>query len=177
MELEEEPKDVIVLNAIARGKNNEKKIVKFTGLSPFDVASVVERLLLRGLIVREENKGLFGKKQKLKLTEKGMRELQERRYELEQKWQKMVMLANQGKKEELQKYTESNRSWILPMMMFGIIDMMLWMSMLSMMGLAMSNFVPEGMEGAAGDSMGDIGEGSNDFGDVGDFGDLGDISF
>ncbi len=58
------------------------------------------------------------------------------------------------------------------MMMFGIIDMMLWMSMLSMMGLAMSNFVPEGMEGAAGD----VGEGSN-FGDAGDFGDLGDISF
>jgi hypothetical protein len=49
--------------------------------------------------------------------------------------------------------------------------MMLWMSMLSMMGLAMSDFVPEGMEGAAGDV------GAEDFGDVGDFGDLGDISF
>ncbi len=172
MELDEEPKDVIVLNAIVRGKDNEKKIVKHTGLTPFDITDVVERLILRGFVVREEKKGFFGKKIKLKLTEKGVRELEERRYELEQKWQKMVMLANQGKKDELERYTQSNRSWILPMMMFGIIDMMLWMSMLSMMGLAMSNFVPEGMEDAAGD----VGEGS-DFGDAGDFGDLGDISF
>ncbi len=175
MELDEEPKDVIVLNAISHGKDNENKIAKHTGLTPFEIASVVERLILRGLIVREEKKGLFGKKHRLKLTEKGFKELAERRYELEQKWQKMVMLANQGKREELERYTESNRSWIWPMMMFGIIDMMMWMSMLSMMGLAMNHFVPEN----ANIPEGDLGaEGSPDTDtDVGDFGDLGDISF
>ncbi len=173
MELEEEPKDVIVLNAISRGKDNESKIAKHTGLTLFNIASVVERLILRGLIVREEKKGLFGKKSKLKITEKGFKELSERRYELEQKWQKMVMLAREGKNEELERYTQNNRSWIWPMMMFGIIDMMMWMSMLSMMGLAMNQFVPDNVNSA--DEFANP-DGSNDV-NSGDFGDLGDISF
>ena len=179
MEIDEEPKDVMVLNAIANGKDEEKKIVKYTRLTPFEVASVVERLIARGLIVREEKRGLFGKKYKLRLTDKGLRELEVRRYELEQKWNKMVMLAKQGNRDELLRYAESNRSWFLPMMMFGIIDMMLFMSMLSFMGLAMSHFIPEEFADAGGEAMdaGEGGEGMDAGEDFGDFGDLGDISF
>lgn len=176
MELGDEPKDVMVLNALSKGKNDEKSIAKMTGLSMFDVIGTIERLITRGLAIREEKKGFFGKKIKIRLTEKGFKELQERRYELEQKWQRMVNLANNGNTQELQRYAENNRSWILPMMMFGIIDMMMFMSMLSLMGLAMNHFVPEGMESSV-PSEGMEGMGGDQGSDVGDFGDLGDISF
>lgn len=166
--MEEEPKDVMVLTAIANGETDEKKIAKATRLTPFEVASVVERLILRGLLERVEKKGLLGTKQILNLTEKGVNELRERKYELEQKYEKMVLLAKQGDKKQLEEMVQMNRSWIPAMMFLGIIDMMFWMSMLSMMGMAMSDTMPEGYD------AGEMGEG----GDIGnDFGDLGDISF
>ncbi len=175
MEFDEEPKDVMVLNSIFKGKDDEKKIAQTTGLSLFDVATTVERLIARGLVIREEKKGFFGKKIKLKLTEKGFRELEVRRYELEKKWERMVTLANNGNRQALQEYTESNRSWIWPMMMFGIIDMMMFMSMLSLMNLAISNFMPDNM--ADSDIAGDLGSEGGSDGSEFDFGDLGDISF
>lgn len=169
MSMEEEPKDVIVLNAILKGKDEEKKISKHTGLSMFEVVSTVERLIARGFIIREEKKGLLGKKYVLKLTEKGYKELENRRYELEQKWQRMVELANQGNKQVLQTYVEDNRDWIWPMMMLGIMDMMMFMSMMSLMDLAMNNFIPDISSNDVVTSDGN--------GNVNDFGDLGDISF
>ena len=67
-----------------------------------------------------------------------------------------------------------NRSWIPAMMFMEIMDMVFWMSMLSMMDMSMSQTMPDGYD--AGIDQGDLG------GDVGgdaggDFGDLGDISF
>ena len=168
--MEEEPKDVMVLTAIANGKTDEKKIVKFTRLTPFEVASVIERLILAGLVERVEKKGLLGTKLILNLTEKGGRELHERKFELEQRYEKMVMLAKHGDKKQFEEMVAMNRSWIPAMMFLGIIDMIFWMSMLSMMGMAMNDTMPDGYDAGA-----DMGA---DQGDVGsDFGDLGDIGF
>jgi DNA-binding MarR family transcriptional regulator len=174
--MEEEPKDVMVLSAISEGKDEEKKIVKSTRLTPFEVVSVIERLILAGLIEREEKKGFLGKKTKLKVTEKGRRELHERKFELEQKWQKMVMIAKQGDKQQLEQMMTMNRSWIPAMIFMGIIDMMFWMTMLSMIGWSMNQAMPEGYE-APSDQGGDMGGDAGDGGDAGgDFGDFGDIS-
>ncbi len=164
--MEEEPKDVMVLQAILSGKTDENKIAKHTRLTLFEVASVVERLILMGLVERTEKNGLLGKKTALKITEKGGSELNERMFELEQKWQKMVLLAKQGDKKQFEEMVAMNKSWIPAMIFMGLIDMMFWMSMLSMMGMAMQDTVPEGYDTG-------VDEGGGDHG--GDFGDLGDI--
>ena len=154
--MEEEPKDVMVLAAIAEGKTDEKKIVKATRLTPFEVASVVERLIVAGLVERVDKKGLFGTKSILNLTEKGGRELRERKFELEQRWERMVTIAKQGDKQQFQEMVNVNRSWIPAMMFMGIMDMVFWMSMLSMMDMTMSQTIPDGYD--AGIDQGDLGD-------------------
>jgi DNA-binding MarR family transcriptional regulator len=166
--MEEEPKDVLVLTAIANGKTDEKKIAQFTRLTPFEVASVVERLILKGLIERTEKKGLLGKKSILNVTEKGGSELRERRFELEQRYEKMVTIAKQGDKKQFEQMVEFNRSWIPVMIFMGIIDMMFWMSMLSMMGMAFHDTVPEGYDAGVEEGAGP--DAGSDFGDLGDIG-------
>jgi DNA-binding MarR family transcriptional regulator len=172
--MDPEPKDVMVLEAIARGQSNESMIAKATRLSAFEVASIVERLIVRGLVERTEKKGLLGKKTILKITNKGVEELQTRKYELEEKWQKMVMLSKQGDKKQFEEAVQMNKSWIPAMMFMGIIDMMFFMSMLSLMGMTMQSAVPEGYvdQGLADAGQADAGSDS-----MGDFGDLGDIGF
>jgi len=171
--MDPEPKDVMVLEAIARGQENESKIAKTTRLTAFEVASIVERLIIRGLVERTEKKGFLGKKIVLKITNKGGEELHTRKYELEEKWQKMVLLSKQGDKKQFQEAVEMNKSWLPAMMFMGVIDMMLWMSMLSLMGMTMGSVMPEGYvdQGQADAGQADAG------GDMGDFGDLGDIGF
>ena len=133
------------------------------------IASIVERLILRGLVERTEKKGLFGTKNILKITNKGVQELQSRKYELEERWQKMVLLAKQGDKKQFEQMVEMNRSWLPAMMFMGVIDMMLWMSMLSMMGMAMHSAMPEGYTDA--DQVdAEEADASSDFGDLGDIG-------
>ncbi|MEM2922883.1 MAG: hypothetical protein QXL93_00300 [Candidatus Nitrosocaldus sp.] len=167
---EDEPKDVMVLNAIAKGYNTEEKIAKVTGLSAFDVAMIVERLILRGLIIKREKKGFLGKRKiELTITERGTRELQERRFELEQRWQRMVMLAEQGKRQEFEREALSMRSWIPIMLFMGIMDMMMWMTMLNMMNLAVQDYMPEHAGAGGGDMGGEAGDGGGwDWGDFGD---------
>ena len=126
--MDPEPKDVMVLEAIARGQDDESKISKSTRLTAFEVASVLERLIMYGLVDRKEKKGFLGTKIKLILTNKGVQELHARRYELEERWQKMVLVAKKGKKKQFEEMVEFNRSWLPAMMFMGIIDMMLWMS-------------------------------------------------
>jgi len=169
--MDPEPKDVMVLEAIARGQDDESKISKSTRLTAFEVASVLERLIMYGLVERKEKKGFFGTKIKLILMNKGLQELHVRRYELEERWQKMVLVAKKGDKKQFEEMVEFNRSWLPAMMFMGIIDMMLWMSMLSMMGMAMQSNIPENYADAEQADM------QNADQDTGDFGDLGDIGF
>ena len=168
--MDPEPKDVMVLQAISRGESNEQKIAKSIKLTAFEVASIIERLIMRGLIERTEKKGLLGTKTILKITGKGVQELQTRKYELEERWQKLVLIAKQGDKKQFEQTVEMNRSWLPAMMFLGIIDMMLWMSMLSMMGMTMHSTMPEGYTDTGQAEAGEADTGS-------DFGDLGDIGF
>ncbi len=169
--VEEEPKDLMVLNAIAKGYNTEEKIAKTTGLPLFEVAMIVERLLLRGLIERREKKGLLGRRKvEMGITERGYKELQERRFELEQRWQRMVTLVEQGNREEFEREALSLKSWIPLMVFMGIMDIMMWMTMLSMMNLAAQEFMPAHVpEGGDASSSGGVDGG--DYGG-GEFGDL-----
>lgn len=141
--MEQEPNDVIILSAISQGAKKLDKIVKKTKIESQEANSLLERLEEKGLIAVIEKKGLFGSKKEIVLTEKGNKELEERRFELQQNWEQMVTMWKGGDKQKLQQHMDENRS-ILPSMMFlGIMDMMMFSTMMGFMGLAMTSFIPD----------------------------------
>jgi DNA-binding HxlR family transcriptional regulator len=141
--VEEEPSDVIVLGAINQGAKKFGKIAKKTKISEHELEELLQRLEEKGFITVIEKKGFFGPKKEIILTEKGNKELEERKFEMQQNWNQMVEIWKSGDKEKLQQHMEENKS-ILPSMMFmGIMDMMMFSTMMSFMGLAMTSFIPD----------------------------------
>jgi len=141
--VEQEPNDVIILSAISQGAKKFDKIVRKTKIDGKEVNSLLERLEDKGLITLVEKKGWFGPKKEITLTEKGIKELEERRFELQKNWEQMVTIWKGGDKQKLQQHMDENKS-ILPSMMFlGIMDMMMFSTMIGFMGLAMTSFMPD----------------------------------
>src|SRR5579872_6109886 len=141
--MEEVPNDVIVLSAIEHGAKKFDKIRKKTKIEGEELNSVLERLENNGLVVLVEKKGFFGPKKEMVLTEKGTKELEARRFELQQNWDQLVTLWKGGDKEKLQQHIDNNSSTFPAMMFMGIMDMMMFSSMMSFMGLAMTSFIPD----------------------------------
>src|SRR5579872_1617755 len=138
----EEPNDVMILSAISQGARKFDKISRKTKISPEEVNSLLARLEEKGFVVLVEKKGWLGSKKELVLTEKGNKELEERKFELQQNWNQMVTMWKSGDKEKLQQHMEEHKS-ILPSMMFmGIMDMMMFSTMMGFMGMAMTSFMP-----------------------------------
>ena len=169
--MDEEPKDVIVLGAIKNGNRKFDKIQKITKIDGEELNSILEKLEDRGLINIEEKKGWLGKKIEINVTEKGVREIEERVHELQEKWNQMSTLYKTGDKQKLQQYMDDNKSFLPMMMFFGVMDIMMFSMMFSMMGMAMSDYVPaesipDGLEGGEGMDGGDMGDGGFDI-DIG----------
>ncbi len=171
--MESEPKDLIVLGAIKHGTKKFDKIQKMTKIDPDELNSILEGLEKRGFIKIEEKKGWLGMKIEIKSTEKGDNELDQRIHGLQTKWNEMSLLYKTGNKEKLKEAMENNKSFLPTMMFFGIMDMVMFSMMFSMMGMAMSDYVaPEsmpdtgepGMEGGGTD--GEMHDGGFDF-DIG----------
>ncbi|SRR5579885_166033 len=141
--MEEVPNDVMVLSAIQQGAKKFDKIKKKTKIDDVELNALLERLEKNGFINLVEKKGFFGPKKELVLTEKGTKELEERRFELQQHWDQMVTLWQNGDKEKLQQQMENKKSMFPAMMFMGIMDMMMFSSMMSFMGLAMASFIPD----------------------------------
>ena len=91
-------------------------------------------------------------------------------HELQEAWGQMVTLYKSGDKQKLKDHMDQKRSFLPTMMYFGIIDMMMFSMMFSMVGIGMSDFFagdPQGMEyandagmdNAGNDGLGDGGEG------------------
>lgn len=141
--MEQEPNDVIVLSAISQGAKKYDKILKKTKLGAQEINNLLERLEEKGFITVVEKKGWLGTKKEITLTEKGQKELEERKFELQQNWDQMVAMWKGGDKQKLQQYMDNNKS-ILPSMMFlGIMDIMMFSTMMGFMGMAMSSFIPD----------------------------------
>ena len=168
--MEEEAKDLIVLGAINNGAKKFDKISKITKIKPEELNGILEKLESRGFIIVQEKKGLLGNKIELNITEKGNSEINERIHELQEEWGQMVTLYKSGDKQKLKEHMDQKRSFLPTMMYFGIIDMMMFSMMFSMMGIGMSDFFagdPQGMEyandagmdNAGNDGLGDGGEG------------------
>ena len=150
-----EPKDVIVLGSIRRGKKKFSNIQNETRINPEELNAILEQLENNGFINVEEKKGLFGKKIELKITEKGSDQLDKKIVEIQNKWKEMQSIYESGDKQKLQQKMEENKSFLPTMMFFGVMDMMMFSMMFSMMGIGMSNFV--GSENMPAESMDDGG--------------------
>lgn len=138
----ETPNHFMVLDAVSRGINDVDKIVRATKLDKGEVELIVNDSLTQRLIVNTEKKGfLFGRKKvQIAITEIGIRLLNVKKQELEQKRKQMQQSYDNGDGTQLQSYVDANRMWI-PMMLFsGIMDMMFFTSMMSFMGLAINPF-------------------------------------
>ena len=183
--MEQEPNDVIVLSAINQGAKKYDKIVKKTKIDAQEINKLLERLEGKGFIRVVEKKGFLGIKKEIMLTEKGTKELEERKFELQQNWDQMVAMWKGGDKQKLQQYMDNNKS-ILPSMMFlGIMDMMMFSTMMGFMGLAMTSFIPDQYMDSGHDMGQDPSQGSGQDFSGGDFhgdggpGDMGgfDVNF
>jgi hypothetical protein len=183
----ESPNHFMVLDAIARGMKTVDKIAKVTRLSKPEIEMIVNDLVAQRLVIQTEKRSFFGgKKMEFGISHTGMQVLTTKKAELEKQAQQVQQWYQNGNTAQLQSYMDTNRSWI-PMMLFsGIMNAIFFMSMMSLMGMAMSPAESgfAGSEGggeagaaagedggAAADSGGDMGGG--DFG--GDIG--GDFSF
>jgi hypothetical protein len=136
------PGHFIVLDAIARGIKGIDNIAKATRLSRDEVELIVNDLSSQRLIIKEEKKRLFfgGKKIETKITDTGMRMLNSKKQELQQQAEQLRQWQNNGNTTQLQSYMDSgnNRSWIPFMLFSGIMDVLFFTSMMSMMGMALN---------------------------------------
>ena len=168
--METEPKDVIVLGSIRRGKKKFSNIQNETKITSEELNSILEDLENKGYIKVEEKKGWFGGKIELKITENGSNELDKKIIEIQSKWKEMQSIYETGDKQKLQQKMEENKSILPSMMFFGIMDMMMFSMMFSMMGIGMSDYVSQenmpdgGMDGGMDD--GSMDDGGFDF-DIG----------
>ena len=153
--METEPKDVIVLGSIRRGKKKFSNIQNETKITAEELNSILEDLEKKGYIRVEEKKGWFGKKIELKITENGSNELDKKIMEIQSKWQEMKSIYETGDKQKLQQKMEENKSILPSMMFFGMMDMMMFSMMFSMMGIGMSDYISqENMDDAGMDDAG-----------------------
>jgi hypothetical protein len=186
--INESPSHFIVLDAVGRGIKTIDKIAKVARLDKAQVELIVNDLIVQRLVSGTEKKSFLGRtKVELTISHTGLQVLNTKKQELEKQWQQVQQWYNNGQTQQVQGYMDNNRMWV-PMMLFsGIMNAMFFMSMMSMMGMALSP-AESGLAGgegagAAADSGGDAGaddggagadSGGADFG--GDFGG-GDFSF
>jgi hypothetical protein len=186
------PRHFMVLDAIARGIKDVDKISKTTRLPRQEVELIVNDLSLQRLIIKEEKKRRFfgGKKQDIRMSDTGMKILHSKKQELEQQAEQLRQWQRNGDTAQLQSYMESdnNRSWMPFMLFSGIMNVLFFTSMMSMMGMALnpmeSQIAQESSSGSEGasttaetetDSAADSGSDAAGTGDVvdtggGDFG-------
>jgi hypothetical protein len=182
----------MVLDAIARGIKDVDKISKTTRLPRQEVELIVNDLSLQRLIIKEEKKRRFfgGKKQDIRMSDTGMKILHSKKQELEQQAEQLRQWQRNGDTAQLQSYMESdnNRSWMPFMLFSGIMNVLFFTSMMSVMGMALnpmeSQIAQESSSGSEGasttaetetDSAADSGSDAAGTGDVvdtggGDFG-------
>ena len=156
--MNEENKETVVLGIISRGVSKFGKISQESNVEPKDLELILQKLENSGLIKVNEKKGLLGTKIEINPTEEGYREFERQLKILQEKWNQLENTYKSGNKQELEQKLKEDKSFLPSMMMFGIIDMMMFSMMFSMIGASMGSFIPAedmgGMDGAAEDMGG-----------------------
>ena len=148
-----ESKGIIALGAMQAGINKFDKIQKMTQIEPEELNLILEQLEKSEFIHVIEKNGLLGKKIEIKVTEKGSNEVDKQVHELQTKWNQMSTIYKTKDKEKLKQIMDDNKSALPMMIFFGVMDMMMFSMMFSMIGMTMSNYVPpenmpEGVDGS-----------------------------
>ena len=163
--MDEENKETVVLGMISRGVSKFGKISQETKINPKELEAILQKLEGSGLIKVDEKKGWLSTKIEIKPTEEGYREFERQLKNLQDKWNNLENTYKSGNKQELEQKLKEDKSFLPTMMMFGIIDVMMFSMMFSMIGASMGSFIPaEDMQG-----MDDGSEDMNDS-DMGDDG-------
>jgi len=165
--MDEENKETVVLGIISRGTSKFDKIARESNVEPKDLESILQKLENSGLIKVNEKKGWLGTKIDINPTEDGYKEFENQLKILQEKWNQLENTYKSGNKQELEQKLKEDKSFLPSMMMFGIIDMMMFSMMFSMIGSSMGSFIPtedmQGMDKGADDI------GGSDSGDDGGF--------
>jgi hypothetical protein len=180
------PNHFLVLDAISKGAKDIDNLVKTTRLPREEVDLIVNDLSSQRLIIKEERKRRFfgGKKVEVKVTETGVRVLNSKKQELQEQTKQLREWHNNGNTTQLQTFMDSNRTWMPFMLFSGIMDILFFTSMMSMMGMALNPMESQmaaesgeggaaetdngGAEGGGGEDSSQTGEADYDTG--GDFG-------
>jgi transcriptional regulator with PAS, ATPase and Fis domain len=168
------PNHFMVLDAISRGMKKIDDIAKVTKLSKDEVELIVNDLQTQKLITKQTKKGFFGnKKIEAFATETGFEILESKKQELVSKSKYLQQLYETGNKDQMQSYMNDNRMW-MPMMLFsGLINTIMFTSMMSFMGMGMNPAESVQSDAQAAESGG---SGADDSGSASDTGDTGDYS-
>lgn len=165
--INDSPSHFIVLDAVSRGNNTVEKISRAAKLEKNQVELLVNDLVQQRLVNSAEKKGSFlssllgsGRtKVVLNITNTGLRLLDVKKQELEQKASQLRQWYNNGDTSQMQGFMDSNRMWI-PMMLFsGIMNVMFFASMMSFMGMALN---PTESQMAAESGAGEATEGGSE---------------
>ena len=165
--MDEENKETVVLGIISRGISKFNKISQESNVEPKDLESILQKLENSGLIKVDEKKGWLGKKIEINPTENGYREFERQLKILQEKWNQLENTYKSGNKQELEQKLKEDKSLLPSMMMFGIIDMMMFSMMFSMIGSSMGSFIPTEDMGGMDNDTDDMG--GSDTGDDGGF--------
>ncbi|WOV93169.1 MAG: hypothetical protein R1F52_00575 [Candidatus Nitrosoabyssus spongiisocia] len=151
--------EITVLGAIKRGCKKFNKIKNMTKLPSTDINSALERLEKNHMIRVEEKSGWLGKKIEITTTRRGDDELDVKIQVMEQNWSKMATAYESGNKKDVRQFMDSNRSILPTMLFFGIIDMVMFSMMFSMIGSTMTDYIPTESipDGYGGDGIDDGG--------------------
>jgi|TARA_B110000438_G_scaffold79722_1_gene79788 DNA-binding PadR family transcriptional regulator len=140
--MDEENKETVVLGVISRGISKFDKISRESNVSPKDLESILKKLENSGLIKVDEKKGWLGTKIEINPTENGYKEFERQLKILQEKWNQLENTYKSGNKQELEQKLKEDKSFLPSMMMFGIIDMMMFSMMFSMIGSTVGSFIP-----------------------------------
>ena len=164
--MDEENKETVVLGAISRGISKFEKISRESNVSPKDLESILKKLENSGLIKVDEKKGWLGTKIEINPTENGYKEFERQLKILQEKWNQLENTYKSGNKQELEQKLKEDKSFLPSMMMFGIIDMMMFSMMFSMIGSTVGSFIPADDMGGTDNNVEDM-EGTDMGDDVG----------
>jgi len=172
----ESPNHFMVLDAISRGMKKIDSIAKVTKLSKDEVELIINDLRNQKLINAVVKKGFFGnKKTEFHISETGMKLLDSKKQELVNKSQRLQQLYETGNRGQMQSYMDDNRMW-MPMMLFsGLINAVMFTSMMSFMGMSMNpaeNVQSEAQAAESGGSGTDDSGAASDTSDTGDYSDM-----
>jgi len=139
--MEEGPKEAIVLATIKAGIKSFDKISKVANIPSKELEPVLEKLESRNLIIVNEKKGFLGIKIEINIAEKGEKNLENQILELKEKWKQMIQLYKLEDKEKLQQSIDENKIFFKSWIFLGILDKEIFSGMFKMVDLTITDYI------------------------------------